>query len=221
MLLQSHLLSCEMVGLFTILLCVILWKKVFRPQTFLVLAKTVIYSILLSAWYLVPFADYMLTGDFVIQHVSGRTIQERGLYPAHLFLTFFENGGSVFFEEYGMAETAPMGVGMVLMLALGIFGYLLLSGKWKKANLPERVLANIAAGFALLAMLMSLSLFPWDKLQFMNQITATLVSSIQFPNRFLTIANVCLTVVAGAVAKYVMTRGKREWTALFLTGASF
>ena len=43
---------------------------------------------------------------------------------------------------------------------------------------------------ALAAMLLSLSLFPWDKIQFLNDITETLVSSIQFPNRFLTIANV-------------------------------
>ena len=59
-LIQSHLLTCELVGGFTILLCLILWKKVFRKETFLVLAKTVVYSVLLSAWFLVPFLDLSL-----------------------------------------------------------------------------------------------------------------------------------------------------------------
>ena len=69
-LVQSHLLTGEQVGAFTILLCLLLIKKVFRKETFCSLAKTVIYSVLLSAWFLVPFGDYMLRGDFMIQHVS-------------------------------------------------------------------------------------------------------------------------------------------------------
>lgn len=65
-LVQSHLLTGEQVGAFTILLCLLLIKKVFRKETFCSLAKTVIYSVLLSAWFLVPFGDYMLRGDFMI-----------------------------------------------------------------------------------------------------------------------------------------------------------
>ena len=59
---------------------------------------------------------------------------------------------------------------------------------------------------ALAAMLLSLSLFPWDKIQFLNDITETLVSSIQFPNRFLTIANVCLTAAAGMAGKVLLQK---------------
>ncbi len=96
---QSHLLTGEQAGAFTILLCLILIKKVFRKETFCSLAKTVIYSVLLSAWFLVPFADYMLRGDFVIQHVSGRVIQYRGLYLTNLLFTFFRNGYNVFYSD--------------------------------------------------------------------------------------------------------------------------
>lgn len=221
MLIQSHLLTCELVGFFTILLCIVMWKKVFRPRTFVVLAKTVIYSTLLSAWFLVPFFDYMLTGDFVIQHVSERTIQSRGLYPAHLFFTFFGNGGTIFFDEYGMAGTDPMGVGIVLTAGLLLFGYFLLTGRLKRSSAQENALGKITAVFGILAMIMSLSLFPWDRIQSTGQIAATLVSSIQFPNRFLTVANVCLTVVAGVVAKNVLEHGKKEWQICFFAGMVF
>lgn len=57
-------------------------------------------------------------------------------------------------------------------------------------------------------MCMCLSVFPWDKIQSLNGITAMLVSSIQFPNRFLTIATLCAVLVAGVVAKEI--RGQYE-----------
>lgn len=218
MLFQSHLLTCEMAGVFTIILCIILWKKVFRKETFIVLAKTVIYSMLLSAWFLIPFADYMLTGDFVIHHVSGRTIQYRGLFPAHLFFTFFINGENVFFDSEGMADSAATGVGIVLVAPLIVFLYLLFSGKAKELTGNEKGVSVTAAAFSVLAMIMSLSFFPWDKVQAVNQITATLVSSIQFPNRFLTIANAGLTIVAGAVAKYALTNKDKSVKIIYFAG---
>ncbi|MCM1303489.1 MAG: YfhO family protein [Lachnospiraceae bacterium] len=221
LLIQSHLLTCEMVGGFTIVLCIILWKKVFRKETFLVLAKTVICSILLSAWFLIPFADYMLTGDFVIHHVSGRLIQDRGLFPAHLFLTFFINGGNVFFASNGMADSAAMGIGMALIVPLFLLLYLFFMGKARELTGYERGLGIIAGVFSVMAMVMSLSLFPWDRIQSLNRVTATLVSSIQFPNRLLTIANVCLTAVAGVVAKYVMMNKNTVYRKVYFTGMCF
>ena len=207
-LIQSHLLSCELAGLFTILLCIVCRKKVFRRETFLALAKTVIYSALLSAWFLVPFMDYMLTGDFIIMHVSARTIQERGLYLAHLLFTFPIRGVNVFFTDNGMADSDPMGIGFALFLVLVIWGYLLFFQRTGKLDKKYLRLGQISGFFALLAMCMSLSAFPWDKIQFLNSVTATLVSSIQFPNRFLTIATVLLTALAGVVARTF--RGRKE-----------
>lgn len=205
-LIQSHLLTCELVGGFTVVLCLILWKKVFRRQTFLVLAKTVVYSALLSAWFLVPFMDYMFTGDFVIQHVFARTIQERGLFPAHLLLGFFIRGGNVYLEENGMVNSDPQGIGIVLAAALLFWGCLLFFCKTGKLEKEEIGLGKICGAFSLIAMVMSLSLFPWDKIQALSPITATLVSSLQFPNRCLTIANVGLTAVAGVVARWTMLK---------------
>lgn len=229
-LIQSHLLSGELAGAFTILLCIILWKKVFRKETFLVLAKTVIYSAMLSVWFLVPFLDYMITGDFVIQHVSARTIQERGLYPAHLLFSWFISGGTVFFEENGMYKSDPMGIGIALLAALILWGFLLFFRKTGRLAGKDKKLGQIAAAFSLLAMCMSLSVFPWDKIQFMNGIFQTLVSSIQFPNRFLTIASVLLVTLAGVVGKCIleMSSGEsgrqdcrqdgRRWFALYFSG---
>lgn len=217
-LLQSHLLSGELAGAFTILLCIGAWKKVFRRETFLNLAKTVIYSCLLSAWFLVPFLDYMLTGDFVIHNVSARRIQERGLYPAHLLYANPVQGGTVFFRENGMYRSDPMGIGIALLAVLVTGLCLLYFRRWKDWKHPLKALGAVSCGFAVLACVLSLSAFPWDKIQFLNGLTQTLVSSLQFPNRFLTIATVLLTGVAGVIAKWLLDSGRRRELAAFGAG---
>lgn len=198
---QSHLLTGELVGFFTIILCAILWKKVIRKETFIVLSKVVIYSILLSFWFLIPFLDYMITGDFVIQHVSARTIQYRGLYLAHLFLTYYIRGGNFLPYENGMKATDPYGVGITLTVTLLVWGVLLFLKKQKKLEKNYRTLGVISSIFALLSISMSLSNFPWDMIQGIGGICKTLVSSLQFPNRFLTISTISLTVLVGVVIK--------------------
>lgn len=218
LLVQSHLLSGEMAGFFTILLCVIMWKKVFRGRTFIVLAKAAVYSVLLSAWFLVPFLDYMLTGDFVIQHVSGRRIQDRGGFVAHLLFTFLENGGGIFYSETGMKSSSPAGLGIGLIVALFIFVYLLATKKAKQLPTEMRMLGVVTTGLGILAMIMSLGAFPWDEIHSWGSVAKTLVSSIQYPHRLHTIANVCLVTVIGVVAKYVWETQPRERIAVFVSG---
>lgn len=212
---QSHMLTCEIAGGFTILLCIVLWKKVFRKETFWALAKAAVGSILAAAWFIVPFLDYMLTGDFVIHHVSGRTIQARGLYPAHLFAFPTLFGGEVFVYENGMKATAPMGIGFCLLAVWLIWGYLRAVGRIRQnapqpLNKQELALGRIMWCFAGLSMLMCLSLFPWDQIQSLNRITAVLVSSLQFPNRLLSMGTMCCVCVAGVISVYIFRSGNRS-----------
>lgn len=173
---------------------------------------------LLSAWFLVPFADYMLRGDFMIQHVSGRTIQYRGLYLPNMLFTFFRNGYNVFYADNGMAESQPMGMGIALTVALLLWAGMLFFRKTAHLQKEEKALGKIAGGFAVLAMCMCLSFFPWDKIQSLNGITAMLVSSIQFPNRFLTIATLCAVLVAGVVAKEIKGQYETHGLQLYFAG---
>ena len=217
---QTHMLTCELVGGFTVLLCILLWKKVFRRETFWALAKTVICSALIAAWFIIPFLDYMVTGDFMIQHAYERTIQERGLYLAHLFSVYPFSGGNVFPAEQGMVDAMPVGIGFALMVCLILWCYLLVLGRktlLDRGRLEKRYLAlgNIGLGFAGLAMLMSLSVFPWNSIQFLHRITATLVSSLQFPERTLMIASIGGILVAGVLACWAFNQEHRGWRIAF------
>lgn len=213
---QSHMLTCEIVGGFTILLCILLWKKVFRKETFLVLAKTVIISGLFTLWFVVPFLDYMMTGDFCIQHAYERTIQERGLYLAHLLTPFPNVGGGVFPAETGMKGAVPVGIGFVLIVVLFVWGYLCFMGSKKMTESgylqkKEVILGKICMLFALMSMVMSLAVFPWNSIQFIHRITATLVSSLQFPERILMMAALCCIILAGILGQYFFHREGKAW----------
>lgn len=218
LLIQTHWLTCELVGGFTVLLCIILWKRVFRKETFIVLTKTVIYSVLLSAWYIIPFIDYMLTGDFVIQNVYERKIQSMGLYLAQLFQTYAFSDGNIFFDSGGMKEAAPMGVGMALMVVLVVWGFFVFTHRTDRLKKEEHVLGHIMTIFAVMSMAMSLNIFPWDFLHQINIVTKVLVSSLQYPERFLIIATLCLVTLGGDNAKLLLEGNNSLWRTGYFSG---
>ena len=53
-----------------------------------------------------------------------------------------------------------------------------------------------------------MDVFPWDNIQKISGIAATLVSSLQFPNRFLGWGTVLLVTVTGYVIRYFQNNRK-------------
>lgn len=210
-LIQTHVLSCEIAAFLTIVICLIMIKKIFVKETFLVLAKGALGAALASMWYLVPFLDYYMNEDLHIHHVSGRTIQERGLYPAQVFFHWWKAGNKVLTNLEGMADSNPMGVGLIFGVGLGVFFILWFSGKWKGIQDPVIRLAKIAGVFGSILILLSLNVFPWDKIQWMNSVSASLVSSIQFPYRFLSWGTAFLLVVVGSLLWYLKNRNQKRY----------
>lgn len=192
-LIQTHVLTCEITALVTIVICLIYIRKIFVLNTFLELAKGVAGALGLSMWYLIPFLDYYMTQDVHIKHVSARTIQEMGLYVTQL-LTGRQS------ESYD-----AIGIGPVLVLGLCVFLVIAVGGflRGRREN-PVRF-SGIAAILGLGLMIMSLRSFPWDAIQNLNGLSASLVSSLQFPNRFLGWGTAFLVAVYGFVLWYLRT----------------
>ena len=202
---QCHILTVEICILFLAAACLVLWKRLFCPETFLVFVKGVLWTAALSAWFVIPFLDYYFNVDMVIHHVSARTIQEAGLYPANLLFAFFLRGSSRDFMANGMRDMEALGIGLPLtMAAIGILLFWFFGYMKKKGALVSG--AKLAVIFAILSMIMSLSCFPWTRIQFLNGITEKLVSSIQYPNRFLMIATLLLCFLMG-VCTVVLEEG--------------
>lgn len=220
-LLQSHLLSTEQMGVATVILGIILFKRTFRLRTILEYVKGAILSALLSLWYLIPFVEYWIKEDVVIQNVSARTIQDMGLFAAHHFVGFAGSGDNTVYYETGMYNSSTVGLGLIVPVVFIIFAVIIYNKKELLSKL-DRGAAYVCAAFSIVTMIISLNVFPWDKIQFMSGITEMLVSSIQFPNRFLTITNVCIAALAGFVVKAIISQKKspRRFVIFGLIGVS-
>ncbi len=195
---QSHALSCEMVGVFVVLLCIILWKKTFRRQTFLVLAKTVVITALVNAWFIVPFLDMMLADSYYLSNNANALIQKKGVYPAHLFYTLQAAGESSNFISQGMVDTEPIGLGVALLLCMGMWIWL----RWKKRKEKEE--GDVVFLLVCISLFMSTSLFPADFLSSHSKLLASLIGTLQFPTRLTAIATISMVLLACITAKKLL-----------------
>lgn len=207
---QTHVLTCEMTGLLTLLLCILCIRRVFHKKRFMMLLKGALGALFLSAWYLIPFLDYYLTQPANIRFASARTIQSNGLPFSEL---------AVFFWDYTHVRGLyPVSLGIVLLLALipSLFIFIRTvsspgSGSQEINQTAKQIrrLAVLSFMFALLTLFFSLDIFPWDRIQTLSPLLSSLISSLQFPFRFLGWTTVCLIVLWGYCIWYLENSGRK------------
>lgn len=207
---QSHVLSCEMVGFFVILLCLLLWKRTFRKRTFAVLCSIVGMTLLVNAWFLIPFLDLMSADQYYFGVNAGNLIQKRGIYPAQIFYTLQASGNSPYFVENGMKGVEPINPGAALLA--GLFLWLFLRSRKKGSLTPEekklKKAGDIGFGFTVLALFMSTCCFPWDYLSTHSRVLAALIGSLQFPTRITAMVTIFGVFTACAAGRWLVNEGK-------------
>lgn len=216
---NTHILSCAMVGAFILLLCLIFIKRVFRKKTFLVLVKIVVYTCILNLGFLVPFLDYSHQGGFNI--TDGKSIltgiQQFGAFVGQLLVPFTGYSGLTCNVSEGMAQEMPVTTGLAVVLGAVVLVYI-----WVSRGIEEkkyRLLAGISIGFGVFAMWLSTHLFPWDLIQGIHPFFKKIILSFQFPWRFLTIAALMFSAAAVLALKLFEERGEKAfvWAAAALT----
>lgn len=198
--LQSHILSAEIVCIVIAVLCVIYMKRVFSRPVFLSFLKAVCLTLLLNLGFLVPFADYMITGKFNVNAINGgwrveQNIQEYGAFFSQLGKAFYRAGGDNLPKEFGTAGEMPIGVGLALMLALLVF--IVLGFQLSKQEKTQHFwkLAKASCFIAVFSLLLSTCYFPWEVLRKSNVLMRYLIINLQFPWRFCVIASVSLVML--------------------------
>lgn len=209
---ESHILSTEMVGGVIILSCLILIKKTLKPKRLLKLIKTVGMTLLVNLWFIVPFVDYYINMDTQVKmYGSSGMLQTKGLYFIQLFELFPHYNWDTYDAGAGVVGDAPMtlGFGMGICLVLFVLALIL-----RKSNQAEAVsdgnnqvnyLKGIkAAGIvsfilAIFTIFLTTEIFPWDRIHNMLPFGKAVLKSIQFPWRFLSLAS-ALVCVVGAVS---------------------
>ena len=191
---NSHILTCEMTGMFTVLLCLIMFRKTFAKKRFILLVKIVVYTLIVNIGFILPFVQYFVRGGIVATDTDRffTGIQQYGAFLAQIFEPVTTYAGLSTYIDWAIRESMPVNVGAGLALGGVVLLYVLIMGYVKKKG--ERTAAWLTLAFAALAIWMSTSSFPWNMLKKSGSVMSSLVSSIQYPWRFLSIASMMLVV---------------------------
>jgi len=196
---QSHILSCEMGVLFIIITCLILIRLVIKPHTFRALSVGAILTVLLNLGFLVPFLNYFNENIKVLssEWTGGKdgNIQNMGMFPVQIFSLFQRSNGGTWSTDAGVYSESTFGIGIVLLMGMGVFIYLLLCHRPKCSDNRNFLPACLSFGLGCLALWMSTCYFPWNQIAQSGDLAKTLVNSLQFPWRMLAPATILLTFV--------------------------
>lgn len=189
----SHIITTEMTAFFAIITVIILWKKTFRKKTFLVLCKAAVVTVILSCWFLVPFLDYMLNGTYMVNspiNYAPYRMEKKSVFPAQFFMIDCSVMADSLNVPASVREEMPLTVGLSALSALVIW-YYVCAGR-KESGKSEKKEEYLAVFLCLLGLVMATWLFPYTWLMENIPTLRRLISSIQFPWRFYSIAGIML-----------------------------
>lgn len=215
--LQSHILTAEIACMVLAGVVILYFKRVFCKEVLLAGVKAVAIALGLSAWFLVPFLDYMLRGVFNINSIRNNDIliQRQGVFLSQVFALFDNAIGQSLDLSAGTQGDFAQGAGLGLMLAIPALVVLFLLGYHKKEEKKKQRIAVTAALVALAMVCMSTIYFPWDMLCRVAKLFQYVIVKIQFPWRFTGVATAVLALLWCVVVSYIWREyGQKKAVAL-------
>jgi len=177
---QSHLLSVEIVGLIALLYLTINLKRWVLLHKILHLLGIGCVILGLNAWFIVPLLDSRDMNLVVFSRKE--SIQRYGLYMQNLFSIINKANGSA----HGLG--GPILIGTIC----GLIAYFLCN---KCIDEKNKSLLRDALVVELICLLLSTAYFPWDFLAGPGK-ALEFLSAIQFPWRYLSIISLMGSVVS-------------------------
>ncbi len=186
---QSHVLSTEIYGAFTLLLCLIMFKKTFKKDRFIVLLKIVLISAGLNANYLLPFLECFMLDNLYIKHDSYVEVLI-GMPITHIFKFYTGKSSSSYYIVDG-------GLGCTSIIVIIMLVY---AGVKKYFSEDSRRKLWITGIISLLSVILASSIIPWMKMtNFLDAGTSSgtvsklmhavsrVFKTVQFPVRYVTV----------------------------------
>lgn len=198
---SSHLISCEMVALFTIFACLILWKKTFSKKNFGVLVKAVLAIVLLNIWFLVPLLDYLVNGVYNINapdSYAAFRLDERTSFPAQLFMNAYGTTETAYSYSRGMKNEMPQTLGVAFLL---VFIFWFIWGMGKKDKESDKNSLRLCLILGITSLVFTTYLLPYTVLAKWFPFLEFPERSLQYPWRFLSIAALFFTWFACLLIK--------------------
>lgn len=201
--LMTHMISSLMIGLYSVLLCVVMLTKVLRRNTFIELLKAAAAAVLLSLWYLLPLIQYMLGEKLRINSNIAKDTQIEDYYAA---LEDFAQVGRNLYNLFMDHNT----LGFALIVVILLFTVTIpVQGKGKQIK--------YCRNFALLTLftvVVCTDLFPVVAIARRSVILTKFFQTIQYQFRLMSVAAVMLACFAALFfASGVFERKNLYWIA--------
>ncbi len=171
-LLQTHVFTTVMAGFFAALFILLSAPSSLRKDRVRIFFSSLAGAFLLNLGYILPFIHYYLVFP-LNEKFETAGIQTKGIRLADLFLT---------------GTYPPKSVGLALMLSLGMVIYFILQHRCTQRGALIKL-----TGLSALSLFMATIYFPFDWLKLHLPVLGPLLSSVQFPWRYLVIATVLIT----------------------------
>ncbi|MBQ0042969.1 MAG: hypothetical protein KBS85_06630, partial [Lachnospiraceae bacterium] len=202
--LQTHLLSAEMTALGIFITILMLLKDFLKNRVWLTFIKAVGISILINIGFLIPIAEFYLSGNYYCNAAGWdekwNYIQKGGVEISSL--------GNVFNQDLTrdseIIDILLLGAAISFLIFMIIVGKKLIAEElkcYKKIG----IVSSIAC---LIFTYMGTMYFPWDFIEETMPFLRGIINSVQYPQRFFSVGTVLGLVSLGCLVK--MVAGYRE-----------
>lgn len=207
---QSHVLSTELVLGFSLLFCIINFQSIINKQRIKSLLVSVIAVLTVNASFIIPFLDYSFRNKCnITQSWRGGSIQKHGAFVQQLFYLLPKSNGISSTMAQGMDNDMPLTVGVSLMIGL-IIAVIVCFTKGINSNS-----LRLFCGLSLLSLFMSTIYFPWDAICKIGALRRFVVN-IQFSWRFLEIALVFIVMSVGNMIRIMTWKNTNKYIRLLV-----
>lgn len=193
-LINTHMLSLEMVGVILIIFCIINFRKTFTKGVLLTYVMAGVEIVIVNLFYIVPFVDYFLNENVNINNVVGnaRHIQDSGLHWWEYFSFFKMPFANIEAAGDDRLLLTP-GIVCVAILIAGIICWIIC-----RANKEMKI--TIVSVIILL--IICSCYFPWDFLAVHTKV-GDFLAQVQFPWRYMGIVIMLLTLLGARVLESI------------------
>ncbi len=196
-LLLSHMISLAICGVFALVFVLIRFKKTFCDrQVFMALLKSVLLTLALGAFFILPMLEQTATVKLKINEIitSGVTNAEIDSFDGKSKLESFDRL-FLLFDSWVFSQNRNVYPGLILLIIPVL--RLIFIQKRTQAT----VIADTLALFGAAALIMCTNVFPWRYFLWF-------LSRIQFAWRFMEVATVCLCVSCAIYVNSISTSNR-------------
>ena len=208
MLLQTHMISLEIMVLATAVFCLFHLRRTFSRCVLFVWLKSVAIVLLLNLWFLLPFLEIMGSGIYGGMYGgttmnAGRMIQRSG-YAIPKVLTWNTHGRNI-------------GIELIIGCMVFLWAWI---GHDEGVPHREQKIGLWSTGIGLAACWASTNTFPWGLVGALPGKISGILLAIQFPWRYLTLAAILLTLATLCAVSLLRPKKLARPLAVLLLSAS-